>query len=433
VVIDQHHYVTFRRRHLRVSVDVEAIRRNAAVLVDAAAATGAGVMAVVKADGYGHGAVDAALAALAAGSSALGVCTIGEALELRAAGIQAPVLAWLQHPFEELALAVEADVDVAVSSQHSLERSVAAARAVGRPARIHVEVDTGLSRGGASLNAAQDLLHGASRAQARGDVAVVSLFSHLSHGEVAGHPTIDAQAARFDWASAIASKVGLQPLRHLVGSLPALTRPDLHYDLVRPGAALYGLLPDGDGTRFKLQLAMRLLRAPMDRTAAHASRACARRLRGRDSPGPERPARGAHRGPPPARGGPDLHGPVRRRLRRRSGLGGRRGRAARNGRRPRADGVRLGEAARNGTVRGGLEPWRRRPWLHMSRLNRSAPPQLSSSCGATPRAAIACGARCVRGRADDDHATRGKARNLRRRGRAAEREAVGRARSGLSA
>ncbi len=257
MVIDQHHYVTFRRRHLRVSVDVEAIRRNAAVLVDAAAATGAGVMAVVKADGYGHGAVDAALAALAAGSSALGVCTIGEALELRAAGIQAPVLAWLQHPFEELALAVEADVDVAVSSQHSLERSVAAARAVGRPARIHVEVDTGLSRGGASLNAAQDLLHGASRAQARGDVAVVSLFSHLSHGEVAGHPTIDAQAARFDWASAIASKVGLQPLRHLVGSLPALTRPDLHYDLVRPGAALYGLLPDGDGTRFKLQLAMR--------------------------------------------------------------------------------------------------------------------------------------------------------------------------------
>jgi alanine racemase len=245
------------RRHLEVSVDHAAIRHNAGVLVDAAARSGAGVMAVVKADGYGHGAVDSAFAALAAGCVALGVCTIGEALELRAAGIAAPVLAWLQNPLEDVALAVQEDIDVAVCSRDGLERAVAAAREVGRHARIHVEVDTGLSRSGASLGATRHLLHRAASAQARGDVAVVSLFSHLSHGEVPAHPTIDAQAARFEWAWSVAREAGLRPLRHLAGSLPALSRPDLHYDLVRPGAALYGLLPSGPRRRFDLRLAMR--------------------------------------------------------------------------------------------------------------------------------------------------------------------------------
>src|SRR5438093_116810 len=132
-----------------VRVDLDAIRHNVARL-RAASAPGAGLMAVVKGDGYGHGMVPAARAALDAGADWLGVCTLDEALGLRRAGITAPVLAWLLVPGLALHEGVTADVDLSAATPAGVAELVAAARAAGRPARVHLKVDTGLSRGGAT-------------------------------------------------------------------------------------------------------------------------------------------------------------------------------------------------------------------------------------------------------------------------------------------
>src|SRR5437867_3692956 len=112
---------------VEVLVDLAAIRHNLELLSGAAARTGAQTMAVVKADGYGHGAVEAARAALAGGASWLGVCTIEEALQLRAAGIRTPVLSWLHAPDEDFGPAVAADVDLSVASGRGLDAVVRAA------------------------------------------------------------------------------------------------------------------------------------------------------------------------------------------------------------------------------------------------------------------------------------------------------------------
>src|SRR5207247_1586630 len=112
--------------------------------------TSAELMAVVKADGYGHGMVPSARAALAGGATWLGVCTLDEALQLRAAGLTAPVLAWLLVPGLPLHKGVAADIDLSTASLGGLAELVDAARIAGRPARVHLKVDTGLSRGGAT-------------------------------------------------------------------------------------------------------------------------------------------------------------------------------------------------------------------------------------------------------------------------------------------
>src|SRR5256884_6958552 len=129
-----------------IRVDLDAIRHNVAAL---RAATTAEVMTVVKADGYGHGMVPVARAALDAGATWLGVCTLDEALALRAAGITAPVLAWLLVPGLPLHQGVAAGVDLSAASTGLLAELVAAARTAGRAARVHLKIDTGLNRGGA--------------------------------------------------------------------------------------------------------------------------------------------------------------------------------------------------------------------------------------------------------------------------------------------
>jgi len=158
-------------------VDLAAVRHNVRVLT--AAAPGAAVMAVVKADGYGHGAVPVARAALDAGATWLGVCTLDEALELRGAGVEAPVLSWLHLPDEDFAPAVAARIDLSVASRAHMAAVVDGARRAGCPARVHLK----------------------------------------------------------------AVERGLTPIRHLANSAATLTRPDLHFDLVRPGIAVYGLDP----------------------------------------------------------------------------------------------------------------------------------------------------------------------------------------------
>jgi alanine racemase len=222
-------------------VDLAAVRHNVGVL--RAAAPGAGLMAVVKADGYGHGAVEVAAAALQAGASWLGVCTLAEAAALRAAGITAPVLSWLHLPDEDFAPAVSSDVDLSVSSVEHLAAVLAGARVAGRPARLHLKVDTGLSRNGAAEAQWPDLLDAAAKAVAEDEAEVVAVWSHLANADTPDHPSLDRQAARLTAAWTAARERGLDPIRHLANSAATMGRPDLHFDLVRPGIAVYGLDP----------------------------------------------------------------------------------------------------------------------------------------------------------------------------------------------
>lgn len=226
-------------------VDLAAIRHNVGVLAGAAAANGAATMVVVKADGYGHGALDVAAVALSAGATWLGVCTLDEALELRAGGFTAPVLSWLHLPGQDFAPAVMAGVDLSVASVPHLRSVLDGASRAARPARLHLKVDTGLSRNGAPLADWEAVLDVAESGVADGLAEVVAVWSHLAHADAPHHPTIDAQAQRLAWAHGAACRRGMAPIRHLANSAATLTRPDLHLDLVRPGIAAYGLDPLG--------------------------------------------------------------------------------------------------------------------------------------------------------------------------------------------
>ncbi|PWW22810.1 alanine racemase [Geodermatophilus normandii] len=225
-----------------VVVDLDAIAANTAVLRER---VGRPLMAVVKADGYGHGLVPAARAVLAGGADALGVAVLEEALALRAAGVGAPLLAWLHTPGTDFAPALAADVEVSVNAEWGLAEVVAAARATGRTARLHLFADTGLSREGAAMADWPGLVAAAARAQADGEVEVVGLWSHMAYADAPTHPTIGAQVRVFEEAVGIASGAGLRGRRHLANSAATVALPDTWYDMVRPGVALYGLDPLG--------------------------------------------------------------------------------------------------------------------------------------------------------------------------------------------
>src|SRR4051794_6466345 len=153
-------------------------------------------MAVVKADGYGHGAVPVARAALAAGATWLGVCTIEEALALRAAGLDVPVLSWLHVPDDDFAAAVAADVDLSVASRAHLAAVLAGAPHAGKPPRLHPKNDTRPPRNGVQPADWPDVLDDAAKAQADGAAQVVAVWSPLAHADEPRPPTIDRQAVR---------------------------------------------------------------------------------------------------------------------------------------------------------------------------------------------------------------------------------------------
>ncbi len=226
-------------------IDLDAITSNVRVL--RAAAPSADLLAVVKADGYGHGIVQSARAAKAGGAAWLGVAFLDEAFELRRAGVEGPLLAWLYTPQEPLAPAVAAGIDLGVGAEWALRHCADAARATGVPARVHLKIDTGLSRGGAPPSDWPDLCRAAARAETEGAVRVVGVWSHLAYADAPGHPTIAAQERVFAEALTEATAAGLRPeVRHLANSAATLTSPGAHYDLVRPGIAVYGLSPVPD-------------------------------------------------------------------------------------------------------------------------------------------------------------------------------------------
>ncbi|WP_167759600.1 alanine racemase [Mycobacterium sp. PS03-16] len=226
----------------RAVVDLDAIAHNVAVLRERAGA--AAVMPVLKADGYGHGATQVARTVLAAGAGELGVATVAEALALRADGITAPVLAWLHAPGTDFAPALTADVQLAVSAVRQLREVLDAVRRTGRTATLTVKVDTGLSRNGVSPAEYPALLDAVARAAAEDAVRVRGLMSHLACGDDPASPVTDRQAGRFTDMRAQAAAAGVRfEVAHLCNSPAALTRPDLAFDMVRPGIAIYGQTP----------------------------------------------------------------------------------------------------------------------------------------------------------------------------------------------
>jgi alanine racemase len=210
---------------------------------------GSQVMAVVKQDGYGHGALPCARAALAGGATWLGVAHIAEALLLRQAGLEAPVLCLGAVPGEEYQDAIVAGVDVTSGSAAQLTDVIAvAAVAAGRTARVQLKADTGLGRGGARPDQWLPLVEAALAAQQRGLVTVTGLWSHFACSDVPGHPSVAAQLAAFDQAVTVAKKAGVTPaVTHIANTAAAITVPESRLDLVRIGGGMYGLstLPGG--------------------------------------------------------------------------------------------------------------------------------------------------------------------------------------------
>ena len=241
---------------LKVTIDTGAITRNVARLVER---TSVDVMAVVKADGYGHGLLEAGRAAREGGATWLGVAQPDEALALRAAGDTGRILTWLYGPDLPARELMEADIDLSVGSPEVLGEIVAVSRDGAPSPRIHIAVDTGLGREGVMLVDLPELLELAKAAEREGLVRVVGMWSHLAWADAPGHPMIDRQAEAFRQALTMAQEaaVGLE-VRHLANSACTLTRPDLHFDMVRPGIAIYGLPPvaDPDGANFGLEPAM---------------------------------------------------------------------------------------------------------------------------------------------------------------------------------
>ncbi|CUR61070.1 Alanine racemase [metagenome] len=237
-----------------IVVDVAAIRHNVGILKDLVSVDApVQLMAVVKADGYGHGMVESAAAARDGGADWLGVATIDEALALRAAGDRGPLLCWLSAPGEDFAAAVAAGVEVTAYSVAELDEIAA----VGG-ARVQLKVDTGLSRGGAARADWADLFAAAAAHEAEGRVRVTGIWSHLAASDEPAHPANDAQEAAFREALRLAEQAGLDPeVAHLANSAAAILRPSSHFDLVRCGIASYGLDPaPGVSPRLGLRPAM---------------------------------------------------------------------------------------------------------------------------------------------------------------------------------
>lgn len=232
-----------------IVVDLAALRRNLDRIGELVAThvDGPQVMLVVKADAYGHGMVECARVAREAEVPWLGVATQDEALALRKAGDRGLLLAWLGVPGEDYRDAINADIDLTASSVAQLEEIVEAAVDVGLVARVHLKVDTGLSRNGVPLSGWTELVEAAAAHLKADRIDVVGLWSHLACSDEPGHPANDRQVAAFTEAVAVAESHGLDPeVNHLANSAGALLRPDAWFDLVRIGIAAYGLSPAPD-------------------------------------------------------------------------------------------------------------------------------------------------------------------------------------------
>ena len=224
-------------------IDLSAIRSNLSSVREAAGE--AAVLAVVKADAYGHGRAEVARA-LAPGADYLGAAQLGEALALRGEVGPGPrILTWIFAPGAPLARALRADVELSAGAFWAIDEIAQAARETGTTAKVHLKVDTGMARGGFNVADVAEASRRLRALQADGLVSVVGLWSHLARADEPESGATERQIERFEQARAAARSEGIEPeILHLAASGGALWHPAARYDMVRPGIVLYGLSPN---------------------------------------------------------------------------------------------------------------------------------------------------------------------------------------------
>jgi alanine racemase len=236
-------------------VSLAAIAANVETL--RAVSAPAEVCAVVKAGGYGHGAVPVARAAIGGGAAWLAVAQVAEAAALRAAGITAPILLLSEPPLRDVEAAVRAGVVVTVYSEPLIRRLADAARTGAEPLSVHLKVDTGMHRVGAAPEAVVDL---ARLVDTDPSLALDGMWTHCAIADEPDDPYTAEQLERFDAAVAEVEQAGIRvPMRHAANSAAAIAHPASRYDLVRCGIAVYGIAPaPGLVDRIALEPAVRL-------------------------------------------------------------------------------------------------------------------------------------------------------------------------------
>ncbi|GAB3443156.1 alanine racemase [Streptomonospora sediminis] len=225
-----------------LTVDLEALAHNARKF----AGLSSGFMAVVKADGFNHGAAEVARTALANGARSLGVTSVREAVRLREQGIAAPVLSWLNPPGTDYTEAIGLHIDLAAGGLEQLNAIADAARGADRAPGIHLFADTGMSRDGAPADLWPELCRRARFLEQAGRVRIAGVMSHLACAEEPDHPANEQAVRLFEHAVSELRAAGAGPVvRHLAASAAALGIPRTRYDMVRIGAGLYGIDPTG--------------------------------------------------------------------------------------------------------------------------------------------------------------------------------------------
>ena len=238
-----------------VEVNLNAISNNIKLVKSK---TQAQILAVVKADAYGHGLIPVAKCAVDAGATWLGIALLEEAISLREAGIKVPIISWLTPPSSDFKQAIELDIDLAIPSLKHLEVIVAAGKALGKKPRVHIEVDTGMTRGGL-LGEWPEFLIAAKGA----DIEVVGFWSHFARADEPDEIANQSQMLEFESKLAQLIATGITPKYiHLANSAATLTNPNSHKNIVRLGIAMYGLSPDvntlGSSQNLELEPAMTL-------------------------------------------------------------------------------------------------------------------------------------------------------------------------------
>ena len=224
--------------------------------------TNAQVLAVVKADAYGHGLIQVGKAAENVGADWLGTALLEEGIALRNSGIKIPIISWLTPLGEDFKAAINLDIDLSISSTELLNEIVLAGKSVKKIPRIHVEVDTGMSRGGVGDDW-QLFLNELSKAVAANEINIVGIWSHFARADEPDEVMNKEQLAVFEDRIKSASAAGIKAeFIHISNSAASLTNKSAHKNIIRWGIGLYGLSPDlnnlGDSKSLNLKPAMRL-------------------------------------------------------------------------------------------------------------------------------------------------------------------------------
>lgn len=200
------------------------------------------IMAVVKADAYGHGLVPCAKAAVAGGATWLATALLSEAIALRDAGITVPILAWLNTVDDQFQECIKRGIDLSINSVESLESISSAAKQVGKKARVHLKIDTGLSRNGFMPYELENLMFEIFKHA--DTIDVVGVMSHFAYADEPDNPTIASQVEVFCTCVDTLTAAGFTfEVKHLSNSAATLGLPETYFNLVRPGVALYGISP----------------------------------------------------------------------------------------------------------------------------------------------------------------------------------------------